>query len=124
MMAGLSSVRLSLSLLLLILLLLLLFLFLLLHLNRLMLVPLLVPPDSVGLAAWAVALVVSPLTGRLVFKCLEFKTLARLLLLGSSMESIPVDVEVGRIGETPSLAPSSCLELSYSMKWIRSFHLI
>lgn len=49
--------------------------------------------------------------------CLVAKTLARLLLLGGCpVMSVPVDVvEVGRIGETPSLAPVYL----WTMNWIR-----
>lgn len=52
-----------------------------------------------------------------VNSCLEAKTLARLLLLGGCPAiSVPVDVvEVGRIGETPSLAPVYL----WTMNWIR-----
>lgn len=49
--------------------------------------------------------------------CFEAKTLARLLLLGGCpVMSVLVDVvEVGRIGETPSLAPVYL----WTMNWIR-----
>lgn len=42
---------------------------------------------------------------RFIFRCLELRTLVRLLLLARFTESSPVDVEVGKTGETPSLAP-------------------
>lgn len=56
--------------------------------------------------------------GAIVFSCLEGKTLARLLLMlgecpGGSVpvRPVPVDVvEVGRTGETPSLAPGRNVE--------------
>lgn len=122
---GLSSVRLSVSLLLLLLLVLLLLLPL--HFERL-----LMHADRMGyVATGAVIGVVSvkELPERhdvvvvVVFNsCLEAKTLARLLLLlllllgGCPVRSVPVDVvEVGRIGETPSLAPV-CL---WTMSWVR-----
>lgn len=111
---GLSSVRLSVSLLLLLLVLLLM---LLLYFERLP-----IHADRMGyVATGEVVGVVSvkefpPLDRHdvvvvvvvvVVNSCLEAKTLARLLLLGGCpVISVPVDVvEVGRIGETPSLAP-------------------
>lgn len=121
---GLSSVRLSVSLLLLLLLVL-----LPLHFERL-----LMHADRMGyVATGAVIGVVSvkELPERhdvvvvVVFNsCLEAKTLARLLLLlllllllgGCPVRSVPVDVvEVGRIGETPSLAPVYL----WTMSWVR-----
>lgn len=123
---GLSSVRLSVSLLLLLLLVLLLLLPL--HFERL-----LMHADRMGyVATGAVIGVVSvkELPERhdvvvvVVFNsCLEAKTLARLLLLllllllgGCPVRSVPVDVvEVGRIGETPSLAPVYL----WTMSWVR-----
>lgn len=117
---GLSSVRLSVSLLLLLLLVL-----LPLHFERLPM-----HADRMGyVATGAVIGVVSvkELPERhdvvvvVVFNsCLEAKTLARLLLLlllgGCPVRSVPVDVvEVGRIGETPSLAPVYL----WTMSWVR-----
>lgn len=119
---GLSSVRLSVSLLLLLLLVLLL---LPLHFERLPM-----HADRMGyVTTGAVIGVVSvkELPERhdvvVVFNsCLEAKTLARLLLLlllllgGCPVRSVPVDVvEVGRIGETPSLAPVYL----WAMSWVR-----
>lgn len=43
---------------------------------------------------------------RLIFRCLEFRTLVRLLLLVRFTESSPVDMELGKTVDTPSLAPS------------------
>lgn len=61
----------------------------------------------------------------IVFSCLEGKTLARLLLMlgecpGGSVpvRPAPVDVvEVGRMGETPSLAPAFLWTTCWT-KWI------
>lgn len=53
-----------------------------------------------------VLLVDRPPLRRFILRCLEFRTLVRLLLLVRFTESSPVDVEVGKTGETPSLAPS------------------
>lgn len=112
---GLSSVRLSVSLLLLLLLLMLLLL--LLHFERLLM------HDRMGYEATGGEVDVSaewqsPLR-RPRFSCLEFKTLARLLLLARFAGLIPVDVvEVGRIGETPSLAPAFLWATNWT-KWIR-----
>lgn len=124
---GLSSVRLSVSLLLLLLLVLLLLLPL--HFERLPM-----HADRMGYVTTGAAIgVVSEkeLPERhdvvvVVFNsCLEAKTLARLLLLlllllgGCPVRSVPVDVvEVGRIGETPSLAPVYLWTMSW-IRWVR-----
>lgn len=52
-----------------------------------------------------VQLVDRPPLRRFIFRCLELITLVRLLLLVRFTESSPVDVEVGKTGDTPSLAP-------------------
>lgn len=118
---GLSSVRLSVSLLLLLLVLLLLLLYferLPMHADRMGYV-------ATGEVIGVVSVKECPPLDRhdvvvvvvVVNSCLEAKTLARLLLLGGCpVISVPVDVvEVGRIGETPSLAPVYL----WTMNWIR-----
>lgn len=119
---GLSSVRLSVSLLLLLLVL------LLLHFERLPM-----HADRMGYVATGEVIgivsvkVLPPLVRHdvvvvvvVVNSCLEAKTLARLLLLGGCpVISVPVDVvEVGRIGETPSLAPVYLWTMSWT-RWVR-----
>lgn len=114
---GLSSVRLSVSLLLLLLVLLLHFERLPMHADRMGYVAM---GEVIGVAS---VKVLPPLERHdvvvvvVVNSCLEAKTLARLLLLGGCpVISVPVDVvEVGRIGETPSLAPVYL----WTMNWIR-----
>lgn len=77
---------------------------------------------------WPVAVLVlgraapPTLLRRRMFRCLELRTLVRLLLLVRFTGSSPVDVEVGKTVDTPSLAPSFALRLPSATNWSKIRH--